>query len=45
MYPLPIHPPKAGVFSRSLEWVLVALVCGCTLWVTFLALGLRAPGI
>jgi hypothetical protein len=32
-------------FSRSLEWVLLALVCGCTLWVTFLALGFRAPGI
>jgi len=23
---------------RSLEWILVALVCGCTLWVTSLAI-------
>jgi hypothetical protein len=23
---------------RSLEWILVAVVCGCTLWVTSLAL-------
>ena len=23
---------------RSLEWILVALVCGCTLWVTGLAI-------
>jgi len=30
-------------FCRSLEWMLVALMCGCTLWVTFLALGFRAP--
>ena len=30
-------------FSRSLEWMLLAIVCGCTLWVTFLALGFRPP--
>jgi len=30
-------------FSRSLEWMLLAIVCGCTLWVTLLALGFRAP--
>jgi hypothetical protein len=30
-------------FCRSLEWMLVAMVCGCTLWVTFLALGFAPP--
>jgi hypothetical protein len=29
--------------ARSVEWMLLAIVCGCTLWVTFLALGFRAP--
>jgi hypothetical protein len=31
------HPITYGL-CRSLEWLLVALVCGCTLWVTSLAL-------
>ena len=27
-------------FCRSLEWILVAMVCGCTLWVTSLKFGI-----
>jgi hypothetical protein len=30
--------------ERSLEWVLLAVVCGSTLWLMLLALGLKAPG-
>ena len=26
-------------FCRSMEWMLVAIVCGCTLWLTCLACG------
>ncbi len=29
--------------GRSLEWVLLAVICGSTLWVTFLTLGFYAP--
>lgn len=29
----------ASGFCRSLEWLLVAMVLGCTLWVTILACG------
>jgi hypothetical protein len=32
-------------FERSLEWVLLAVVCGSTLWITLLALGLNVPGV
>jgi hypothetical protein len=31
--------------ERSLEWVLLAVVCGSTLWLMLLALGLKAPGV
>ena len=34
---IPMNHPIAYGFCRSLEWILVALVCGCTLWVTSLA--------
>ena len=30
--------------ERSLEWVLLAVVCGSTLWLMLLALGFNAPG-
>ena len=26
-------------FCRSLEWMLFGMVCGCTMWVTFLVFG------
>ena len=32
-------------FCRSLEWMLVAMVCACTLWVTLLALGLGPQAV
>jgi hypothetical protein len=37
---VPMYQLLARGFSRSLEWTLLAIVCGCTLWVTVLALGI-----
>ena len=30
-------------FCRSLEWILITMVCACTLWVTILALAYAPP--
>jgi hypothetical protein len=40
---VPMYQLLVRGLGRSLEWMLLAIVCGCTLWVTFLALGFRAP--
>jgi hypothetical protein len=29
--------------GRSLEWMLLAVICGSSLWMTFLILGFHAP--
>jgi hypothetical protein len=29
--------------GRSLEWILLAVICGSSLWMTFLTLGLYTP--
>ena len=42
---VPMYQLLARGFSRSLEWTLLAIVCGCTLWVTSLALGIPVPVI
>jgi len=30
---------QLDIFCRLVEWLLFAIVCGCSLWLTFLAAG------
>jgi len=36
------HQVARGFF-RSLEWILVAMLCGCTVWLTYLVIGFVPP--